>query len=47
VLLPDSYTTIASNHSAEIKEKSSRFIAFAFPVTTDEQAKKQLADFKK
>ncbi len=47
MLLPDSYTTIASNHSAEIKEKSSRFIAFAFHVTTDEQAKKQLADLKK
>ncbi len=47
MLLPDYYSTIASNQSAEIKEKSSRFIAFAFLVTSDEQAKKQLADLKK
>lgn len=47
MLLPDYYTTIATGQSAEIKEKSSRFIAFAYPVKTEEQAKQLLSDLKK
>ncbi len=47
MFVPDFYTTLAAKQTAEIKEKSSRFIAYAFPVQTEEAAKQMLSDLKK
>lgn len=41
------YTTIEKPSSAEFKDRGSRFIAFAFPVTTVEEFKKELQHLKK
>jgi uncharacterized YigZ family protein len=40
---PDVYTTIAASATAEFKEKASRFIGFAYPVS-DEKAVQQCLD---
>lgn len=41
------YCTIASPSFAEFKDKGSRFLAFAYPVSTVEECKKNLALLKK
>ncbi len=43
----DSYLTIARPSTAEIKEKASRFIAEAFPVSSSEEAEAQVAAIRK
>ncbi len=43
----DTYLTIARPSAAEIKEKASRFIAEAFPVSTADGAEKQIAAVRK
>jgi len=43
----DFYLTLARPAKAEIKEKASRFIAEAFPVSTADEAEKQIAAVRK
>lgn len=43
----DSYYTIEHQAVSEIKEKASRFIAYAYPVTSIEQAMEIIAQIKK
>ncbi len=45
--LPDEFVTVTVAHSAELKERSSRFIAYVFPLETEEQAKAALNQLKK
>lgn len=44
---PDFYTTIEKPSSAEFKDRGSKFIAFAFPVETTDDFKKELQALKK
>ena len=44
---PDFYLTIEKPSSAEFKDRGSKFIAFAFPIETAEDFKKQLQLLKK
>ncbi len=39
---PDSYLTIAAPVRASVRERSSKFIAFAWPVTTEDEARTHL-----
>ena len=43
----DFYTTIEKSSNAEFKDRGSRFIAFAFPIETADDFKKQLQGLKK
>jgi uncharacterized YigZ family protein len=43
----DSYNTIAQPSSAEFKDRGSKFIAYAFPIDTADDFKKQLQVLKK
>lgn len=43
----DTYQTISAPSSAEIKEKASRFIAEAFPVSTPDEADARIQDVRK
>jgi len=42
-----SFQTISSSATAEYKEKGSKFIALAFPVSSEEEVKNRLAEVKK
>ena len=44
---PDFYTTIEKSSTAEFKDRGSKFIAYAFPIQTADDFKKQLHDLKK
>ncbi len=44
---PDFYTTIEKPSSAEFKDRGSKFIAFAFPIETADDFKKELQVLKK
>src|SRR5688572_12404602 len=46
MLFEDSYLTIASCSEGLFKDKGSRFIAFAFPVETEEKVKVHLKQVK-
>jgi uncharacterized YigZ family protein len=43
----DYYNTIEQSHSAEFKERGSRFIAYAFPIDSVTAFKEKLAEIKK
>ena len=45
--MSDSYQTIKAPSEAQLTEKRSRFLAFAFHVDTEEEAKQLAAQFKK
>lgn len=45
--IDDTYKTLAKPATAEFKDKGSRFIGFAFPITAEEQVKQQLLLLKK
>lgn len=47
LILNDSYLTIASSSESIYKEKSSKFLAFAFPIHSEEDFKNQLLVLKK
>lgn len=47
MLFQDSYRTIITPSKGLYKEKGSRFLAFAEPVTTPEQVKKLLEDYRR
>jgi uncharacterized YigZ family protein len=47
MLFDDTYKTISSSSQGIYKEKGSKFIAFAFPVTSEESVKVQLATLRK
>ena len=44
---PDFYTTIEKSSTAEFKDRGSKFIAYAFPIETADDFKKQLQNLKK
>ena len=44
---PDFYTTIERSSNAEFKDRGSKFIAFAFPIETADEFKKELLVLKK
>ena len=44
---PDFYTTIEKSSTAEFKDRGSKFIAYAFPIETAADFKKQLQNLKK
>lgn len=43
----DSYKTIKSSSEGEYKEKGSKFLAFAFPVNSEEEVKEKLEELRK
>ena len=45
--MADSYLTIEKYTEAIYKEKGSKFLAFAYPVTTQDEIKQILADLRK
>ncbi len=47
MLFSNSYKTISSEVQAEFKDKGSRFIAFAYPVTSEIEAKEKINHLKK
>ncbi len=47
MLFSNSYKTISSEVQAEFKDKGSRFIAFAYPVSSEIEAKEKLNHLKK
>ena len=47
MLFSDTYLTIEKNAEAIFKDKGSKFLAFAYPVTGDKQIKEVLAHLKK
>lgn len=47
MLFEDTYLTIAQPSEGVYKEKGSRFLAFAYPVSNEEDIKKLLADLRK
>jgi uncharacterized YigZ family protein len=47
MLFEDTYLTIAKPCEGVYKEKGSKFIAFAYPVSSEENIKKNLADIRK
>jgi uncharacterized YigZ family protein len=46
-LKPDHYHTIEKNAIAEFKDRGSKFISYAFPISTAEEFKEELAAIKK
>ncbi|TSA26209.1 MAG: YigZ family protein [Bacteroidetes bacterium] len=44
---PDTYYTIADESQASIREKASKFMAFAFPVESDQEVKNHLDSLRK
>lgn len=47
MIFTDTYQTIAHQSSGEFKDKGSKFLAFAFPVETEDAVKEQLTLLKK
>jgi uncharacterized YigZ family protein len=47
MLFDDTYKTIEKRSEGVFKDRGSKFIAFAIPVTTEEEAKKNLAEIRK
>jgi uncharacterized YigZ family protein len=47
MLFDDTYKTIEKQSEGVFKDRGSKFIAYAIPVTTEEQAKKHLAEIRK
>lgn len=47
MLFSDTYQTISTQHSGEYKDKGSKFIGLAFPVTNEQQVKDLLTAIKK
>lgn len=47
MLFTDTYKTIAAPSQGIYREKASKFLAFAFPVTTEDQVKEELTALKK
>ena len=47
MLFDDTYKTIAAKSEGIYKEKGSKFIALAYPVTTEEEIKEIIAGLKK
>lgn len=47
MLFEDTYLTIAQPSEGLFKDKGSKFIAYAYPVTSEEEIKKYLADLRK
>ena len=47
MLFEDTYRTITNPSDGLFKDKGSKFIAKAFPVTSEEEIKNHLADLKK
>ena len=47
MLFTDSYQTIKSNCEAELRERASRFIAYAYPIKTEQDAKEIIQLLKK
>ena len=47
MLFEDTYLTIAQSSEGIFKDKGSKFIAYAYPVTTEEQIKTHLAGLRK
>lgn len=47
MILPDSYRTIAAPSTGEYKDRGSKFIAFAFPVSTEGEALEHLEQLRK
>lgn len=47
MLFEDTYLTIAAKAEGIYKDKGSKFIAYAFPVTSENQVKQYLADLRK
>ncbi|MCH2021092.1 MAG: YigZ family protein [Saprospiraceae bacterium] len=45
--MKDTYTTIAVPVKGEYKEKGSKFIAYSFPVNTENEIKQRLAELRK
>lgn len=45
--MTESYLTISSPSEGFYKEKGSKFLAFAFPVTTEEEVKEKLEDLRR
>lgn len=45
--MPDCYQTIAQSGKAEYSEKRSKFLAFAFPVTTADEVKELVQQYEK
>ena len=46
-IIPDQYQSIAAPSTGIYKEKGSKFLAFAFPVSTEEEIKTHLQDLRK
>ncbi len=47
MIQPDTYRTIAAPSTGLYKEKGSKFLAYAFPVMTDNEVKQHVQDLKK
>ena len=47
MLFDDSYNTIEGPSEGLYKEKGSKFLAFAYPVTTEDEVKEKLAGLRK
>ena len=47
MLFTDLYNTISAESNGEVKERGSKFIAYAFPLKTEEEFKERLATIKK
>ena len=47
MLFEDTYKTIENKSEGTFKDRGSKFIAFAYPVNTEDEAKKILADVRK
>jgi uncharacterized YigZ family protein len=47
MLFTDSYQTIKGNCEAELRERASRFIAYAYPIKTEQEAKEIIQNLKK
>jgi uncharacterized YigZ family protein len=46
-MLSDTYTTLDAASIGEFKDKGSRFLAFAFPISSEEEVKPHLLELKK
>jgi len=46
-MFEDTFKTIKTQSEGLYKDKGSKFIAFAFPVTNEEQVKEHLQELKK
>jgi uncharacterized YigZ family protein len=47
MLFSDTYTMLAAPAEAELKDKGSKFLAYAFPVRSEDEAKEKLQGIKK